>query len=138
MKAIDKIDRLIKDRGTTAAALAAAIGIPVDRIYKWRQLNEGQPDNEVLVKIAEYFHVPEVYLLNPEITEIPGPALTAAQLAGIEMIAALDLEKSEVLRRLSGPLNHPPVAKPIADHRGQDGTKPVLGMGAQGKNRSTR
>jgi transcriptional regulator with XRE-family HTH domain len=138
MRPIEKIDALLEKHGTTATALAEAIGIPVDRIYKWRRLNEGQPDNEVLVKISGYFHVPEVYLLNPEITEIPGPALTAAQLAGIEMIAALDLDKSEVFRRLSGPLNHPPVAKPIADHRGQDGTKPVLGMGAQGKNRSTR
>jgi transcriptional regulator with XRE-family HTH domain len=131
MRPIEKIDMLLKDSGVSARTLAKAINIPEDRIYKWRKAGQGQPTAQELVDIALYFRVPAEFLLNPELTEIPEPSLTAAQLVGIKMISSLELSEGEVIRRLSGQLPTLAPTTPVAEHRGRDGGIRASGIDAK-------
>lgn len=56
MRIIDRIDKLINERGITSKQLAQEIGVSQGNISDWRK-DRSKPSSEVLKRIAEYFNV---------------------------------------------------------------------------------
>ncbi|MBR6789768.1 MAG: helix-turn-helix domain-containing protein [Oscillospiraceae bacterium] len=68
MDIVDKIDRLLKDRGISAAQLCRELGFSSGLYSQWRKRSQ-KPSAEKLRKIAAYFGVSLDYLMD----RTPGP-----------------------------------------------------------------
>ena len=66
----DRFEELRKSKGISLAEVAKANGFDRTNVYKWRD-NGSAPQQELLVKIANYFNVSVDYLL--EKTDIKSP-----------------------------------------------------------------
>ena len=138
MKAIEKIDKYLQDRGVSATTLAKHLDISPNRIYKWRSSGEGQPSPEQLVKVAEFFNVDPQYFLNPNMDQPPAPKLTDDEWFLVMLYRALRISRDEAARRLSADPHKHDLHQPIAGHRGEHGSPDERGsMSARAQTKHT-
>ena len=76
-----QFEKLCKQKGISAAKVAAECGFSKASITKWKQ-NNTAPKHEILIKIASYFGVTTDYLLGNEEKVDPDTALKFALFGG--------------------------------------------------------
>lgn len=90
MTTVDKIFKLIKDKGITQYRLSKDIGVSEGHISDWKN-GKSSPTSERLVKIAKYFGVTTDYLLGASYEESSEIQMIYNQLTPEEQKIALEL-----------------------------------------------
>jgi transcriptional regulator with XRE-family HTH domain len=103
MKAAEKIAWLCRERGLTQKRVGELAALPENRISKWLD-GQGEPTARQALRLARVLDVPMDWLVDDEAdVPPPDPGLSPAELRAVEMTRALNLDASEVIRRMSHP-----------------------------------
>lgn len=63
----ERLDKLLKERNMTQVALAEAIEVDKQTIYRWKKGNRKTPiDYKTITKLAKFFYVDKEYLYDPQ------------------------------------------------------------------------
>jgi len=98
MTSIEKLIRLIEQRGTTQGEVETAVRLPQGRISKWAA-GQGEPSLRQGLRLARWFAVPVEWLADDTLDEMPPEEVSGDLLRTITAILAL-LGAREALRRL--------------------------------------
>jgi transcriptional regulator with XRE-family HTH domain len=98
MTSIEKVIRLIEQRGTTQGEVETAVRLPQGRISKWSS-GQGEPSLRQGLRLARWFAVPVEWLADDTLDELPPEEVSSDLLRTITAIIAL-LGAREALRRL--------------------------------------
>lgn len=102
MRFDEKLSRLLNSRNLKAPDIVRKHGdVSANTVRKW-STPQGDPSLSEIQWLAEFFGVPVAYLADDEIEALASPpALSPAQQAAVDIIAANDMDKDDVIRRLT-------------------------------------
>ncbi len=97
MNLVEKIEKLLSDRGWKQIDLAEAIGVSKQRVSQWMQ-GTGQPKPYHLLRMARALNVPMEFLADDTMEDIAAQGVSAEEMKVVEMARVLGLEEAK--RRL--------------------------------------
>lgn len=102
---VEKLRKLIEERGLTQTAVETAAHLSANRISKWAG-GQGEPTARQALRLAQIFGVPVAYLIDDSLDDLPEPPppLSDDERAVLELFQALELGRKEALRRLASPV----------------------------------